>query len=218
MRPNPPTGPGNLSRVAANDGIGADLAGAMGANLPGTPPQAYRSGMVVGLAAICMFFMALVSASVVRRGSPSGDWQPLAATPAIWRILWVNTIVLLASSAALARSRSRFRAGNEREFRWWWCATAILGAAFLAGQWIAWRKLAIAGVYLATNPSSSFFYLLTAAHGVHLLGGIAGLLVVGFRSLRRVPRRAAIDAAGIYWHFMDGVWIMVFLFLLAGRG
>ncbi len=204
--------------ATASGDVHPNFAGATGANLAGAPPQAYRTGMLVGLAAIWMFFMALVSASVVRRGSPSGDWQPLAAAPAVWRILWVNTMVLLTSSVALTHARSRFRNGDERTFRRWWCATAVLGIVFLAGQWIVWRKLAAAGVYLPTNPSSSFFYLLTAAHGIHLLGGIAGLLAVGFRSLRRVPLRAAVDAAGIYWHFMDGVWIVVFLFLLAGRG
>jgi len=91
---------------------------------------------------------------------------------------------------------------------------------FLVGQYLAWRQLAAAGVYVATNPSSSFFYLLTGAHGAHLLGGVLALGYVATRAwLDRawLRRRAAVEATAIYWHSMDGLWIFVLLLLVVGR-
>jgi cytochrome c oxidase subunit 3 len=84
---------------------------------------------------------------------------------------------------------------------------------------IAWRLLRAAGVFLNTNPSSSFFYLLTAAHGLHLLGGIIALMYVALRSWNRsrTTQSTAVEVAAIYWHFLDGLWIFLFLLLFLGR-
>jgi cytochrome c oxidase subunit 3 len=190
-----------------NNGQGGWRSGAAG-----VPQRAYVTGMTIALAGILMFFAALVSAYVVRRGFPNSDWQALAVP----RILWLNTLVLLASSFTLARSRRYLLAGDDASFRHWWGVTAILGVLFLVGQLVAWRQLVASGVYLATNPSSSFFYVFTAAHGLHLLGGIAALLVVWFGSPRRLARSTAVDVVSMYWHFMDGLWLFLFVFLLVG--
>ena len=90
---------------------------------------------------------------------------------------------------------------------------------FLAGRIIAWRQLAAAGMLLATNPSSSFFYVLTAAHGAHLAGGIFFLFYVAFRpwSKSRISQETAAEVASIYWHFMDGLWIFLLALLTLGR-
>jgi cytochrome c oxidase subunit III len=183
---------------------------------PRTPRRAYVTGMLIALSAIAMFFVAIVSAAVVRRGAPSGDWQPLRAGSALWRILSVNTMVLVASSFTLAHSRSRARSGDAAGSRRWWLLTCALGVFFLAGQLLAWRQLVAAGLYLATNPSSSFFYLITAAHGVHLAGGIIALLVVAFRRARKIAQDAAVEVASMYWHAMDAIWMFLFLFLMFG--
>ena len=145
------------------------------------------------------------------------------------RILWLNTAVILLSSATIERARrlfapqatglSDFR-GWPRRWRGWWGLTTALGVAFLAGQLIAWRQLAAAGIYLATNPSSSFFYLITTAHGIHLLGGLVALSVVGFRSWpaeARVSHGTAVTVSAIYWHFLGVLWVFLFLLLLVGR-
>jgi cytochrome c oxidase subunit III len=206
--------------VAGSGGGGGSFASGGGSGGPGashTPQRAYLTGMAIALSGIAMFFMALVSAAVVRRGSPSGDWQPLQGTHALWRLLWLNTAVLLASSFTLAHARSRARHDDEDGFRHWWGVTAILGVLFLAGQLLAWRQLAASGVYMATNPSSSFFYLFTAAHGLHLTAGIVALLVVAFRPVRRLARETAVDVAAMYWHAMGGIWVFLFLFLLIER-
>ncbi|HVB98453.1 MAG TPA: heme-copper oxidase subunit III [Candidatus Dormibacteraeota bacterium] len=178
------------------------------------PQRSYVTGLTMGLAAILMFFMALVSAFIVRKGL-SDDWRAFPLPP----ILWLNTAILFVSSITIQVARRRLGREDVAAFRRWWTVTTGLGLLFVAGQLIAWRQLAHEGVYLASNPSSSFFYLLTAAHGVHLLGGIIALIVIGWRSWQntRVTRSTATEMAAIYWHFMDGLWIFLFLLLMMGQ-
>jgi cytochrome c oxidase subunit III len=177
------------------------------------PQRAYVTGMTIALGGILMFFMALVSAYIVRKDMPNSAWIQLTVP----RILWLNTAILIASSFTLARSRSRFLANDDAGFRHWWGVTTILGIFFLVGQVMAWRQLAAAGVFLATNPASSFFYVFTAAHGLHLLGGVLALLFVAFRPTHRLTKGTATEVVSMYWHFMDGLWVFLFLLLLLGR-
>jgi cytochrome c oxidase subunit III len=177
------------------------------------PQRAYVTGMVIALSGILMFFMALVSAYIVRKDMPNSGWVQLNVP----RILWLNTLILIASSFTLTRSRSRFLANDDAGFRHWWGVTTILGVFFLIGQVIAWRQLAAAGLFLATNPASSFFYVFTAAHGLHLLGGVLALLLVAFRPTHKLTRGTATEIVAMYWHFMDGLWVFLFLLLLLGR-
>ena len=176
------------------------------------PARTYRTGMLMGLAAIVMLFAAFTSAMVVRRGV-SSDW---VSTP-LPRILYLNTLILLASSLTLELSRRSLRAGRGDRFSGGLYATLGLGLAFVAGQLTAWRELATRGVYLASNPSSSFFYLLTATHGVHLLGGMAALFYLVFSAGRialKPKTLAVVEVTAIYWHFMDGLWIYLLLLLM----
>jgi cytochrome c oxidase subunit 3 len=206
---------------------GGDDDGGSGGGFPGVPQRAYFTGIALGLGAILMFFMALTSSYIVRKGL-GGDWQPVTLPS----ILWFNTLALLASSGTVELARRQLNAGESVAFRRWWMVTTALGAVFLVGQLRAWRLLVAAGVYLASNPASSFFYVLTAAHGVHLLGGIIALAYVGFRAwpvaakLRGPSVRAAgsgitqgtaAEITSIYWHFMDGLWVFLFLLLHLGR-
>jgi cytochrome c oxidase subunit III len=177
------------------------------------PQRTYVTGMTIALGGILMFFMALVSAYIVRKGLTNARWVPLDVP----RILWLNTLILIASSFTMSRSRSRLLAQDDEGFRHWWGVTTILGLFFLAGQLIAWRQLVAEGWYLATNPSSSFFYVFTAAHGLHILGGIIALLSVAFRATHRLTRATATEVVAMYWHFMDGLWVFLFLLLLLGR-
>ncbi len=176
------------------------------------PARTYRTGMWMALVAIVMLFAAFTSALVVRKGM-SNDW--VATT--LPHILYSNTLILLASSLTLELSRRSLTTGMSDRFARWLYATGALGLAFVGGQLIAWHELASRGVYLATNPSSSFFYLLTAAHGVHLLGGIFALFYVAFRArriARALDKRTALDVTAIYWHFMDGLWIYILVLLM----
>jgi cytochrome c oxidase subunit 3 len=201
-------GGGNFSGDGGNGGDGGDPSGATS-----VPQRAYVTGMFIALAGILMFFMAFVSAYIVRKGMPANGWIPLQVP----RLLWINTLILLGSSFTLARAHSRFTAKDEEGFRHWWTTTTILGILFVAGQILAWRQLAAQGIFLATNPSSSFFYVFTGAHGLHLLGGILALLYVQFRATRKVARGTAIEVVSMYWHFMDGLWVFLFLLLYLGR-
>ena len=165
----------------------------------------------MALAAIVMLFASFTSALIVRKGG-SSDWTAIALP----RILYFNTMILLASSIAFELSRRALGAGRKGQFRLWLYATSILGVAFLGGQLVAWRELASHGVYLATNPSSSFFYLLTAAHALHLLGGVIALFYLVFRAPQLaagLKKRVAMDVTAIYWHFMDGLWIYLLILL-----
>jgi cytochrome c oxidase subunit 3 len=179
-------------------------------DMPGVPQRTYVTGITLALAGILTFFLALVSAYIVRKGSPAEDWQPLAVP----HVLWLNTAILVGSDFTLRRSRKNFLAGDESGFRHWWSVTAILGLFFLAGQMIAWRQLFAARIHLSTNPSSSFFYLLTAAHGLILLGGIAALLIVLLRPTRYLTPGTATRVISIYWHFVGGLWTCLFFLFL----
>jgi cytochrome c oxidase subunit 3 len=161
---------------------------------------AAATGILLVLAAVTMFFMALTSAFLVRKGT-GGDWVPLRL-PAI---LWANTAILVISSAFLEVAR-------RREKRGWLHLATVLGLAFLAGQLVAWKDLAAQGVYVWTNPGASFFYVLTAAHGVHLAGGVAALLYAGTAR----ARENALRVAATYWHFMGVLWIYLLLLLRFG--
>jgi cytochrome c oxidase subunit 3 len=204
-------GGGNFSGDGGDGGDSGGSGDSYGATR--VPQRAYVTGMFIALAGILMFFMAFVSAYIVRKGMPNSAWIPLQVP----RILWLNTLVLIASSITLGRAHNRFKAQDEEGFRHWWATTTFLGVLFVAGQIIAWRQLAAQGIFLATNPSSSFFYVFTGAHGAHLLGGILALLYVQFRATRKVARGTAIEVVSMYWHFMDGLWVFLFLLLYLGR-
>ncbi len=182
---------------------------------PGSSPTS-RTGIWVGLAGITMTFAAFTSALIVRHGGAS-DWRHLSLPP----ILFVNTAFLLGSSVTLEMARRKVAAfarglnPSKSPSLGWLYLTLGLGLAFVGGQYAAWVQLKSQGLYLATNPSSSFFYVLTAAHVLHVLGGLGGLVLVITRLSRRIPtlRRSTLDTASYYWHFMDVLW-MYLLWLL----
>ena len=173
------------------------------------------TGLMVLLAATTMAFAAFTSAFVVRRGM-SNDWVDMRLP----RIVWVNTAVLLASSLLLELARRSLKTGRRSGFNRYWTAGTVLGALFLAGQAIAWRQLNQAGIFVSSNPSSSFFYLLTATHGVHIVGGLSALVYVDVQALRLrlgPGKRTAVDVSAMFWHFVDGIWLyLMVLFLVWG--
>jgi len=188
--------------------------------LPASSANSYRLGTWVALASILMLFTALSSAYIVRAAS-SSDWQPLGMP----RILLLSSALLLISSGTLETARRKLKHAAVNAYKSWLLMTVVLGVGFLASQIIAWRQLAKQGVYIASNPHSSFFYLFTAIHGVHLLGGLAALAYLSLRS-SRVPQdgkaamtkaQAKADAVTLYWHFMDFLWLYLFVLLFYVR-
>ncbi|HKI13341.1 MAG TPA: cytochrome c oxidase subunit 3, partial [Candidatus Acidoferrum sp.] len=134
-------------------------------------------------------------------------------------LLWVNTAILLTSSATLEMARNRLANSDLSGFRRLWQVTTILGLLFLVGQLVAWKILAGQGIYLSTNPASSFFYIFTGAHALHLLGGVCALLFVAWRSFdqAQVSRSVAAEVASYYWHFMDALWLFLLALLYLGK-
>ena len=175
----------------------------------GTRLRRARLGLLVALTPILMLFVSFTSAYIVRQGLPTldprtntlvRDWIPVKLP----RLLFVNTCVLLLSSVGMELARRQIKreaalvpapvsaisAGEEKKITWL-AMTVVLGLLFLAGQWMAWRQLAALGYYVSTSPSSSFIYLLTGTHAIHLMGGVLALLVAGTASLlRRQPSRS----------------------------
>ena len=198
-----------------------------------------RLGLGVGVLGIVMVFVSFTSAYIVRQGLPTldprtntlvHDWFPLPL-PAL---LFFNTGLLLVSSVTMelarrqvARSTTPTRAASipnvfaGREGTILWLAlTAVLGLSFLKGQWTVWREMEASGFYVASNPSSSFVYLLTGTHGVHLLGGIFALLAAGATVLFRRPaesRVVVLDVTAWYWHFMTLLWVYILCLLEFAR-
>ena len=216
----------NTENVATTIGAGARPRGGNGfhkngggSNDDGQPlrfsPARYRIGVWMAVGSILMLFTALTSAYIVRSGS-GNDWRPITMP----KVLLLSTLLIVISSVTMEVSRRSLKQQRDAAYGRWLVITSVLGLGFLASQVIAWRQLVRQGVYLSSNPYNSFFYLFTAAHGLHLLGGILALALLLLRTRRRratvdgeLRRIGAADAASIYWHFMDGLWVALFFLL-----
>src|SRR5882724_10133346 len=207
---------------------------------PGVPDYATRLrrarlGLLVALTPVIMLFVSFSSAYVVRQGLPTldprtnqlvRDWIPITLP----RLLLINTGVLILSSLFMELARRQIKGqvalvldaahpgvspGDQVKIPWL-AITLLLGLCFLFGQWTAWRQLAANGFYLATTPSSSFVYLLTGTHAIHLMGGVLALSIAGIASLLRrsvATRSIVVDVTAWYWHFMAALWIYILCLL-----
>jgi len=182
-----------------------------------------------------MIFISFSSAYVVRQGLPTldprsnlllHDWFPVPLP----RLLLINTAILLISTFTmeLARRQAARKATlaqlpvvpgvsvDAGEKISWLALTAVLGLSFLTGQWMVWRELAASGFYVSSSPSSSFVYLLTGMHGVHLFGGVLAMLTAGVGFVLRRPadsQSIVVDVTSWYWHFMALLWIYILCLL-----
>jgi cytochrome c oxidase subunit III len=180
-----------------------------------TPASASRAGIYVALASVSMLFLSLASIFSWRKRA-GGNWMEMPLP----RVLYLNTLVLLASSGSLQVARRALNRDHAGAFRLWLYITLGLGLAFLAGQWTAWRRLLAAGFYLTGNPSSALFYVVTGAHALHLAGGLVALFYLALRAREirwGLRRPTSVEVVSIYWHFMDGLWISLLVLLLVLR-
>lgn len=152
-------------------------------------------GLVTLLATVAMLFTAFTASYLIRR--TSADWRPVPLPS----VLWLNTLILAASSATLEAARRTGRGS-------WLTATLLLGMGFLAGQIVAWHQLTSADIHLPTGPHGAFLYMLSGVHGLHILGGLAALAAA-------LRRPAWMGAGAAFWHFMGGVWVWVLILLAA---
>jgi cytochrome c oxidase subunit III len=194
-------------------GGGGDGDGNDGRGVPGAGLLAMRFLLV----SISMLFVTIGVAYHERALSPV-HWQHIQVP----RLLWLSTGLILASTWTLEIARSAFERKNSARYAHWLGVTVALGAAFLGSQLFALRELASEGIYLRNNPHSSLFYVLTGAHGIHLLGGMIALVCLLVTASRQ-PEVALFDhrrqsgrtaTAALYWHFLAGIWLCLFVGLL----
>jgi len=140
------------------------------------------------------------------RRSGAADWVTIPKP----RILWANTIILLASSFCVEEARRHLKRRKREAFNGWWTGATALGVLFLAGQGVAWQQLRAAGLFIASTPSAAFFYVLTATHAAHVVGAVAALIYVEMQAIRfrlGPAKRTGIDVTAIFWHFLDVMWL-----------
>jgi len=160
---------------------------------------------------IAMLFGGFASAYIVLRGVPS--WESIHLP----NLVWGNILMLVAGSVTFEWARRAVKRDSMSAVRQWLGVTAILGLAFVAGQVEVWRQMSAAGLFLASSIHSSFFYVLSGIHAIHILGGLIGLGFVIFKawtdrlsSLSYEPLRLV----ATYWHFMAGIWLLLLLLLV----
>ncbi len=190
------------SKPWLEEGIIGDFDGTGAMSLP-----AAKIGMGVFLAVVGSLFALLISAYFMRSGYP--DWQSIR----IPQLLWVNTGALILASVALQGAQGAVHRRNMDSVKFLLLVAGFFGMAFLFGQLWAWRELSDSGFLLASNPSNSFFYLITGLHGLHMVGGAVGLGWTADRAWRGVGAdklRLSVETCTMYWHFLLIVWLVLF--------
>ncbi len=179
-------------------------------------PSKYRLTMWFILLIIMMTFAGLVSAYVFIAINKSQEWRPFDLPFAVF----ASTALILASSITYELARIAINRENQESFRRWLVVTTALGGMFIASQLFSWVSLVGRGVYMSSNPYAGFFYVLTAAHAFHLVGGIIALSYLVLRAWnptrepeRLFKRQTAASVVGLYWHSMDGLWLALFALL-----
>ncbi|NDD64693.1 MAG: hypothetical protein EBZ36_12095 [Acidobacteria bacterium] len=172
------------------------------------PPEGYRIGMWLAILSAAILFISLNVLYSYNNAGRKAIIMP--------RILWISTGLILLSSLTIEYARRSLRQRREDRFRYLLGATLLLGVTFLAAQLLAWQGLQSAGFYLNRNFRSSFAYIFTALHGLHLIGGLGGLFYLLLRrpaTWTRLRRRVSVDVTAIYWHFLSGLWLYLWVLI-----
>ena len=173
-----------------------------------------KFGMWLFLASVVMLFASLTSAYIVRRAE--GNWIFFELP----QIFYSTTILILLSSVTMQWAYFAAKRDELKTVKIMIVATAALGVLFLVGQVLGYSQLIEGSIHLVGNPSGSFVYLLTGLHGIHLVSAIVFVLVVlnaAFRGKTGSKRLAQIEMCATYWHFLGGLWLYLFVFLLLNR-
>jgi len=175
-----------------------------------------RIGMWFLLLVVMMTFGGLISAYIVISTNAVLEWKPFALPAQVW----ISTALILASSITYKIAQNALNNDNQQKTKNWLLATTILGGLFVSSQILAWFELVRRGVYIQSNQYAGFFYILTAVHAVHVIGGICALGYILLRTWHKTSskeelnqRQSISKTVGWYWHFMDGLWIVLLLLL-----
>jgi cytochrome c oxidase subunit 3 len=169
------------------------------------------------MASVIMLFGAWTSAYIVKRAEPG--WSSFELP----QQFWINSILIIVSSATLYWAQRSARRDELEKVKLAVSLTTVLGVAFLIGQWLAWDKMVEMNYYftgMGSNTSSSFIYVLTGVHGVHVISGVIALVVLlsgAFRYQVHSKNMSRIEMCSTYWHFLGGLWLYLFVFLILNR-
>ena len=170
------------------------------------------------IASICMFFIGITSAFIVKKGADvaNGHWM-FFKMPVIF---YFSTVVIVLSSVSLFFAKKFFLKGDKTGYQISMLISSLLGTAFLVMQYLGWRALVEIGVYLGgslSNPSGSFFYIISGTHALHILGGLIIMYWATIKAFVRqtnVQSKLGIELISTYWHFVDFLWLYLFAMLL----
>ncbi len=164
------------------------------------------------LLVVLMTFGGLISAYIVISTNGVLEWTPFDLPIQVW----LSTAFIIASSITYQVAQKALNADNQQKAKNWFLATTVFGGMFIASQLLAWFELVRRGVYVQSNPYAGFFYILTAVHAVHVIGGIAVLGYIVLRTWDKTysdeeltKRKQISNTIGWYWHFMDALWIVI---------
>jgi cytochrome c oxidase subunit 3 len=168
------------------------------------------------LIVVLMTFGGLSAAYVVTATNKAVEWHPFDLPIQVW----ISTVIILFSSIVYHRGKTALDQFDQSTAKRWLTATAVLGATFISSQLLAWLELSSQGLYFSGNPYAGFFYILTAVHALHVIGGIVALgsVVIGtwngiYSDTQWKRLQSLGEVVGWYWHFMGGVWLVLFILL-----
>lgn len=168
------------------------------------------------LMAVGMTFAGLLGAYLMLSTNEAAEWTPFEMPLQVW----ISTAIILGSSYTYYMAKRAVDVDEVMPARKWFGATTVLGALFVSSQLVLWLELVNRGLYMSGNPYAGFFYILTAAHVVHVLGGMIALSSIMLRGWYQSQdeaesqrRRDLARSVGWYWHFMGALWIVLFLML-----
>jgi cytochrome c oxidase subunit III len=205
-----------VSRLRAKPWQTKDAIGALREGGATDLPPA-KIGLVAFLGVVTSLFGLFLTAYHMRmvEGLQLGDWRHFPVPP----LLWANTVVLMLASGAMQWARAAAERGDGAPLRGRLAAGGVLTIAFLAGQLLAWREVGGTEYFQASNPAVAFFYLLTAVHGLHLVGGLAvwgwTLRRLSMPGVKPLESRLTVGLCTVYWHYLLLVWLVLFGLLLS---
>lgn len=163
------------------------------------------------LVSVVMIFAGLTSAYIVRQAE--GNWLDYELP----NIFWVTTGIIVLSSITMQWAYMSAKKDQLDQLKIALSITTLLGAIFLVGQWYSWIALIEMDVYFVGNPAGSFLYVLTGVHALHLISGVIFLIIVLISSFNykiHSKRLTTMEMCATYWHFLGGLWLYLFVFLL----
>jgi cytochrome c oxidase subunit III len=187
-----------------------------GDNLSDFKPEKFRILTWFLLLIVFMTFGGLIGAYVVLATNKAAEWNPFDLPLQIW----ISTILIIAGSAVYEISNRFLKANNQAKSRVYLWSAAVLGAIFISSQVLAWIQLVNRGIYMASNPFAGLFYILTATHALHVIGGITALGYLVLKTEKPTQsseelfkRQTYSKVIGWYWHFMAALWLVLVYFL-----